>query len=171
MWLEVYPSRMLSPHLAACISFAVGWKAGGLNLFLLVRFFFRAQAFPDKKAETVLGAYQRAVERFGRPRRVRFDKGAEGRLIALHQIWYWYSQGRKPLDSGSFITGRSINNTRIERMWRDFTEGPGKELIELFEKWEKEGIYIPYNDFYTFVLHAVMMKRVRGSWSYFCRIY
>jgi hypothetical protein len=67
----------------------------------------------SNSSETVLNAYLQGVEEYGRPSRVRTDKGMENVLVADDMIL-----NRGP-DRGSVLTGRSVHNQRIERFWRD----------------------------------------------------
>lgn len=65
------------------------------------------------KAEPVVEHFMTAVENFGLPSRVRSDHGYENILVAfLMNIIRGHSRG-------SHITGRSVHNQRIERLWLD----------------------------------------------------
>lgn len=63
----------------------------------------------------MLDAFVEGVRRLGLPRRVRADKGGENVQVATFMLQH-------PLcgtGMGCFITGRSVHNQRIERLWRD----------------------------------------------------
>ncbi|XP_051981259.1 uncharacterized protein LOC127642849 [Xyrauchen texanus] len=67
----------------------------------------------DNRATTVLSQFLKATCLYALPSRVRSDHGGENILVALfmHLV-----QG---LEHRGFITGQSVHNQRIERLWRD----------------------------------------------------
>ena len=67
----------------------------------------------DNKAETVRHLFNEAVAKFGLPSRVRADCGGEN-VGVQHEM-----ESRRGTERGSFLTGRSVHNCRIERLWRD----------------------------------------------------
>uniref|UniRef100_A0A096M9Y3 Integrase catalytic domain-containing protein n=1 Tax=Poecilia formosa TaxID=48698 RepID=A0A096M9Y3_POEFO len=70
----------------------------------------------NNRASTVLKAFITAVQKFGLPIRVRSNRGGENVEVACHMLQHPESQKGA---ERSFITGRSVHNQRIERMWRD----------------------------------------------------
>ena len=93
--------------------------ADGEWLYLeLIDGFSRAIVFlschDNNRAETALVEFLQGTSKFGLPSRVRSDQGVENVDIAKHIPSHPDGgEGR-----GSHITGRSVHNQRIERLWR-----------------------------------------------------
>lgn len=66
----------------------------------------------NNTAETVLQLFTEAVGEYGFPSRVRSDYGMENTGVAR-------LISRMGTNRGSHITGSSVHNQRIERLWRD----------------------------------------------------
>jgi len=120
------------------------------------------QVHLDKRAETIFGDYVRACDMFDVPSRVRFDQGSEGVLIGKVQTQYWDWRGLGS-DRGSFITGRSVHNTRIEGMWNFLGRTVGRAFRALFDAMERIGCFDATNAGHFFVLHSVFLRRIQGA--------
>ena len=74
----------------------------------------------NNKASTVFELFRQAIEIHGLPSRMRSDYGVENVDIA----WFMLTCPEKGINRGSMITGSSVHNQRIERLW-----GRLKELL------------------------------------------
>ncbi|KAJ3018436.1 hypothetical protein NUW54_g338 [Trametes sanguinea] len=86
----------------------------------------------NNRASTVLDLFLDCVSTHGVPSRVRGDHGTENLGVAQ-----WMEEHRGT-DRGSYIWGRSVHNTRIERLWYDVTNGFGKKWKVFFLELERE---------------------------------
>ncbi len=103
----------------------------------------------DNTSDTVLQCFLEAVEAFGLPSRVRCDKGGENVKVSEFML----NHPQRGPGRGSCITGRSVHNQRIERLWRDVFSG----CVSLFYALEDEGLLDVNNDADLFALHYIYM--------------
>ncbi|KAK3593635.1 hypothetical protein CHS0354_025526 [Potamilus streckersoni] len=82
----------------------------------------------DTTASAVLNHFTEAVSKWGLSSRVRGDMGVENSKVAQYML----SHPRRNLNSGIYLTGKSVHNTRIERLWRDGYNVMLSLLYELF---------------------------------------
>ena len=91
-------------------------------------------ASSNNRAETVFHVFYEAVRECGWPSRVRSDKGGENVDVARAMLLV-RGIGRK-----SHITGSSVHNQRIERLWRDTFRCVGQLYYALFYDMEDCGL-------------------------------
>ena len=123
------------------------------------------EANTDNRASTVLKAFVDGVNSIKAvPQRVRADKGKENRDVAL---WMLTING---VGRGSFITGRSVHNQRIERLWRDVNRWLTTFHL-VFNYLRLNSHYDPDDDVDRFSMIFVYLPILRRSLSQFSRIW
>ncbi|KAH3778502.1 hypothetical protein DPMN_179966 [Dreissena polymorpha] len=96
------------------------------------------------------GCFKEAVAKYGIPKKVRTDQGMENLDIARYM-----------LDNGyGMITGKSVHNQRVERMWRDVYEGVLSYFHDFFFYMEEESILDHLDERHIYALHFVFLSNI-----------
>ena len=112
-------------------------------------------------SDTVLDCFIQATREYGIPSRVRTDHGGEN-----VRIWDFMEEQRG-MGRNSYIAGRSVHNSRIERLWRDVYRSVSSSFITVFSELEYEGVLDPDNEADVFSLHYVYLPRINASLAAF----
>ncbi|KAK3593469.1 hypothetical protein CHS0354_036993 [Potamilus streckersoni] len=126
--------------------------AGGIDGFS--RLIVYLQCKDNNRSETIFQCFLTAVENFGIPQQVRSDKGLENVSVAN------YMMQQRGTGRGSMITGKSVHNQRIERLWRDVYLGVVVFYYNLFYFMEDEGILDPLNGMHIAALHSTFFPKI-----------
>uniref|UniRef100_A0A3B5Q105 Integrase core domain-containing protein n=1 Tax=Xiphophorus maculatus TaxID=8083 RepID=A0A3B5Q105_XIPMA len=121
----------------------------------------------DNRASTVLFHFLKATGLYGLPSRVRSDHGGENVQVALVMNLL---QG---IECRSHLTGESIHNQRIERLWRDVFLHVLEPFYSTFYNLEDSAFSDPSNDVHKLSLHIVFLPEIqsrleqfRKAWSH-----
>ena len=106
----------------------------------------------DNRATTVLSQFLKATCLYGLPSRVRSDYGGENFQVAL------FMNLLQGTDRSSFITGESVHNQRIERLWRDVFLHVLLPFYTMFYSLEDAQLLDPSNEIHKLSVHMVFKK-------------
>jgi len=104
----------------------------------------------SNESTAVLRLFVLATNDYGLPSRVRSDHGYENLQVAFLMNTL----------RGSHITGRSVHNQRIERLWRDVHKEVTGPLYSQFYELEDAGLLSPDNVVHRHVLQLVYLPEI-----------
>lgn len=107
----------------------------------------------NNRATTVLKVFINAVENFGLPNKVRTDGGGEN-----VDVWRYMINAHST--EMAVITGSSVHNERIERLWRDVFRCVVSSFYQTFYELETEQLLDPLNEIDLFCLHQVYIPKI-----------
>ena len=87
------------------------------------------------------------------PSRVQSDQGLENIEVGRFMI------RMQRMNRGSIITGNSVHNQRIERLWREVDRVVVSRFLNIFLFLESNGAFNPDNEMHLYCLHALNLCR------------
>ena len=137
---------------------------GGIDGYSRLIVYLRCSS--NNYSRTVLELFLDGIKKHMLPSRVRSDQGMENVLVAEYVI------EKRGAERRSMITGCSVHNQRIERLWRDMHQSVTILFYKLFYFMEHHGLLDHLNDRHLWALHYIFLPRINkalaefvGSWN------
>jgi len=115
------------------------------------------QASTKNIAGTVLQLFLEAVDSYNLPSTVRSDRGLENIVVGRFMI------GARCPNRGCIITGYSVHNQRIERLWREVNRVVVSRFLNIFLYLEQCGVLDPESERHLYCLHLVYLPLINTA--------
>lgn len=109
----------------------------------------------------MLDLFVKATETFKCPRRIRSDHGTENVAVARWML-HRFGVAAKPC-----LTGLSVHNQRIERLWKDVNTYVTSYFRNLFYYFESLDLLNPLDEVHLLALHYVFKPRINRALTIF----
>ena len=120
-----------------------------------------AKCADNNRARTVLQYFSYGVTQFGLPDKVRSDHGGEN-------VGVWrFMIANHNRDNTCVITGSSVHNERIERLWHDVHRCVVSPFSDTFRLLESSETLDPSNEVDLYCLHYIFLPRILKNLSEF----
>ena len=134
---------------------------GGIDGYSRLITFLKCSS--NNRATTTYELFLSAVQKHQLPSRVRTDQGGENVLVAQHMI------ERRGAERRSVITGSSVHNQRIERLWRDMHRSVTVLFYKLFYFMEHHDLLDPMTEEHLYAVHYIFIPRINQALSNFVK--
>uniref|UniRef100_A0A672GNA6 Integrase core domain-containing protein n=1 Tax=Salarias fasciatus TaxID=181472 RepID=A0A672GNA6_SALFA len=114
------------------------------NISLLIRL------STNNKASTAFSFFMRSTMVHGLPSRVRADQGVENLDIARYMF------ATRGTGRASFISGKSVHNQRVERLWRDVWVAVTSKYHDILHFLEEDGLLDISDVVHLFGVHYIL---------------
>ncbi|CAB4024078.1 uncharacterized protein LOC110247927 [Paramuricea clavata] len=115
----------------------------------------------DNRSQTVFQLFLNSMSTYKCPRRIRSDHGTENVGVARWMLQH-FGPASKPI-----LTGLSVHNQRIERLWRDVNTYVISYFRNLFFYLESLDLLDPLIEVHLFALHYVFKPRINRALTLF----
>lgn len=132
---------------------------GGIDGFSRTVVFLKVA--PNNLSSTVLDLFQSATHVFHYPRRIRTDHGTENVAVAREML-HRYGPSSNPV-----ITGQSVHNQRIERLWRDVFTFVLTYYKNIFYYLESQQMLNPDDEVHVYALQYIYLPRINKALDHF----